>query len=115
MNFGLSYISYPCDLPPDQSLQNLKTLLKVDADLTVNGYLTVSPAYKYIMEIETGVQIPSDLKFFSNYSLKLLDKCERLIVIMFDNWENSELIKAEVKLAERKLMPIHYYNQDGVI
>ena len=86
--------------------QRMMDLCKADAALMKRGVFTASPLLKhYIVTHET---LPTDFEYWQEYSVELMQRCDFLLVLMLDGWDQSRGVLAEIRDAERLGMPVYY-------
>lgn len=104
---GVAYLAAPyTHKDPAIVDQRMKDLCKADAALMKRGIFTMSPLLKhYIVAHES---LPTDFKFWEQYSKALMRRCDYLFVLMLDGWSKSEGVLAEIDDARRLGMPIYY-------
>ena len=88
--------------------KNFKIVTKISANLTSEGYVTISPI-TYGHTLIQYKEMPTDWSFWLNYCLILLTKCDRLLVCKLDGWEESVGVDAEISYARDHGIPIEYY------
>jgi len=78
------------------------------ASLTHSGLITFSPII-YGHSLLQYREMPSDYKFWKNFCVSYLRLSEKVLVLMLDeDWEISEGVKDEIRIAEELLLPIEY-------
>ena len=108
----LSYLAAPYSDPSiDVVEKRMEKLCKVDAILMKQGIFTVSPLLKHF--IVRHADLPTDYKFWKDYSDTLLCAVDQLIVLMLDGWKESIGVTAEIKLAKDLGIPVVYVDEDG--
>lgn len=55
-----------------------------------------------------------DWKTWESYCLRLLTECSKIIILTLDGWEQSEGLKAEIKLAEAMRIDIGYMSPEDI-
>lgn len=78
----------------------------IDHQLMTHGIFTVSPLLKDPTVVEHGA--PGTWDYWKDYSEVLLSRCDKMIVIMFEGWEQSVGLKAEIEIAKSLNIPIEY-------
>lgn len=71
----------------------------------------VSPLYNHF-SLKYVKDLGSDWNFWKNYSEALLLKCDMLVVLCFEGWENSIGVEAEVNFAQEHSIPINLISHD---
>jgi hypothetical protein len=87
---------------------NFKIISNISADLTKEGYTTISPI-TYGHTLLQFKEMPDDWGFWLNFCLTLLTKCDRLVVCKMNGWEESIGVEAEISYARDHGIPIEYY------
>jgi len=93
---------------PDPEIVNwrMENFCRVDAQLCLQGLITVSPLSKHFLKDHTD--IPLTWEFWKTYSEKLMEKCDALYVIIMPGWDVSEGVLAEIELAKKMSKEIKY-------
>lgn len=82
---------------------------KAAAELCRRGCLVFSPiAHSHPMHIHGN--LPGDWDFWERFDRWFIERCERLIVLTIDGWEQSKGVAAEVKIARELIKPVHHWN-----
>lgn len=76
------------------------------ATLMLKGHVPVSPLMAHAVVKKHPV--PSDSVFWENYSLKLLSKCDEMLVLMLDGWEESSGVQYEIAYCLNNDIPFDY-------
>jgi hypothetical protein len=103
------YLAAPYSNMPNKKLL-MDNLCKVDARLMQDGIFTVSPLMKHF--ILHHDDLPGDWNYWGNYSEVLLERCDCMIVVMFDGWKESIGVQEEIKLCRKNNIPIVYFDPD---
>lgn len=110
----LVYLAAPySDKDPAVVEKRIKEFLEIDAILTQQGIVTVSPLYKHFL-LHVG-NIPGDWEYWKKYSLTLLEKCDAVFVLGIDGWDESTGVKAETEAAKECNIPVHSVDHNGTI
>ncbi len=76
--------------------------------LIEQGHYPVSPLLNHFVSEKTTPSWPTTWEYWEGYSKVLLSKCDSMIVLTFDGWEDSPGVQAEIKLAEELNIGITY-------
>lgn len=71
------------------------------------GSHVVSPLYMHYA-LPFTPEMGSDYNFFGDYSRNLLRRCDLLLVVMLDGWDESTGVADEIATAEKLGIPIEY-------
>jgi hypothetical protein len=77
------------------------------ADMVAEGQMAISPiAYGHTL---LGYrEMPGDWTFWESFCISLLAKCERIVVLKMDGWQESRGVQAEICYAEAHGIPVDY-------
>lgn len=77
------------------------------ADMVAEGQMAISPiAYGHTL---LGYrEMPGDWTFWESFCISLLAKCERIVVLKMDGWQESRGVQAEIRYAEAHGIPVDY-------
>ena len=77
------------------------------ADMVAEGQMAISPiAYGHTL---LGYrEMPGDWTFWESFCISLLAKCERIVVLQMDGWQESRGVQAEIRYAEAHGIPVDY-------
>jgi hypothetical protein len=75
------------------------------ARLITAGYLCYSPMTHWMSAVATW-HLPMDWKFWEPISLGFLRRCDALIILRLDGWEQSTGMKAEISWAKDHDLPV---------
>jgi len=56
--------------------------------------------------------LPVDFDYWMNVDFDMIKRCDALVVLMLDGWEDSKGIKAEVDFATSIGLKVHYIKPD---
>jgi len=84
----------------------MKLFQQVDAYFTKIGINTVSPLYNDIL-VQAGHDVPSDWKFWKDYSIELLKTCTTMVIVPADGWKDSTGVLEEISACLQ--LGIRYY------
>ena len=75
-----------------------KAVMKITAEY-LQGKIHVYSPIVHCHEIAKVYSLPKDYNFWKAYNKTMLDKADKLIVVMLDGWENSIGVSDEIKFA----------------
>jgi nucleoside 2-deoxyribosyltransferase len=58
--------------------------------------------------------LPIDWAFWEEYDLAFLEKCDRIVVLKLDGWQESVGVQAEIEAARQLGKPIAFFNARDV-
>lgn len=79
----------------------------VAAKLIQRGELVYSPitaCHSLAMDYE----LPTDAEFWLRQNLTFLSRCDKLLVLQLEGWEQSEGLRREIEFATEHNIPIEY-------
>ena len=59
--------------------------------------------------------LPGNWEFWDKFDRAYLECCKKMYVLMLDGWENSNGVKAEIKIAEELKIEIEYVDYEDII
>lgn len=62
----------------------------------------------HFLSDHTEIEFPLTWDYWEEYSKLLLEKCNGLIVITVDGWQDSTGLAGEIKLANDMNIPVYY-------
>lgn len=80
---------------------------KATAELLDMGYRVFSPIVHSHPLVAYG--LPSDSEFWLDQDLRLLERCDRLLILEIDGWDISEGVQQEIDRANERGMLIEFY------
>lgn len=80
---------------------------KFSAKLVSEGYVAISPIV-YGHTLLKFHDMPSDWQFWKNYCETFILKCDKVIVLKLDGWEDSTGVKGEIEFAKLHNIPVEY-------
>lgn len=105
----LTYLAAPYyHADPEIPKQRMITFYQIDAALSAQGLMLVSPLYK--VETAKHGEIPDTFNFWERYCYEMLAVCGEMIIILMDGWNKSSGVKAEIKYCQEHQIPIRYYD-----
>jgi hypothetical protein len=110
------YLAAPYSSPDPLVVDaRMNTFLDIDALLIEQGYVTVSPLSKHFI-LNRGRKIPGNWAYWENYSKRLLNVCNELLVMTcIPGWKESTGVRGEICHAIDLDMPIREVNSQGVV
>ncbi|MFA6199097.1 MAG: DUF1937 family protein [Bacteroidales bacterium] len=82
----------------------------VIAFLTNNGNHVVTPLLMH--EIVVRYEIDGSFNFWEKYCIDLLSRCDKLYVLMIDDWDTRHGIKKEIEYAIDNNIEVVYINHE---
>lgn len=104
----LVYLSAPYSAMPDKN--ELMRAVKYAAGrymLANKGAHVVTPLYNHFL-LGMFPEMGSDYEFWKSYSLDLLRRCDKLLVLKLHGWQTSTGVCEEIRVAEELQLPIEY-------
>ncbi len=103
----LIYLAAPySSKDPKVTEERIRQFCRADANLSALGIATISPLLKHlVLQYEP---LPGDWNYWKDYSETLLRKCDKMIVLMLDGWQESVGVQAEIELCQQLNIPIKY-------
>jgi len=78
------------------------------AELTRSGEIVFSPiSHSHIMAKE--FDLPAEWEFWKRIDCAFIERCDHLLVVCIDGWDESIGVKAEIDAANYYEIPISYY------
>lgn len=101
------YISAPYNHEHKQVvIQRIEAVYRKFAELMMKGEIPVTPLMAHAV-IEKH-PVPSSSEFWEEYSITLLSKCSRMVVLKLDGWDISTGVAYEISYATRNNIEIVY-------
>ena len=106
----LVYIANPFT-HPDKTVEEKRYewISKLCIDLMNQGVQVFSPI-AYGLPLAKFGELPTDWGYWHSTCKVFLSRCQRMIVVMFDGWENSEGVQGEIEYANSIGIEIEYLN-----
>lgn len=79
----------------------------VAAQLMKRGELVYSPITA-CHHIAADYELPKDANYWLRQNLAFLSRCDRLLVLQLEGWEDSEGVQREIEFATENNIPIEY-------
>lgn len=101
------YLASPYSHPdPEIREERYSQASYVAAMLMRNGRLIYSPiVHSHPL---TRLGLPTTWDYWRTLDETMLSRCQELLVLTLDGWENSEGVMAEIRLAKKLGMPVRY-------
>lgn len=97
---------------PDENIRKKRFNLvsKLAAELVSKGLVAISPiTYGHVLL--DYKDMPTDFKFWNNFCIHLLSKCDELYVYKINGSEESIGLKEEIKFAKENNIKISYIEE----
>lgn len=78
---------------------------RVVADMLCHGVHVYSPIV-HCHELAKKFRLPGDFDFWCAYNYAMLEKADAFHILELDGWNDSRGLKAEIKFALKKAIPI---------
>lgn len=103
----IAYLASPYSHPsPSVQLSRYRKACQVAANLMRKGIYVYSPiVYGYPL---TRYGVPGDWDFWAEYDEAMLRRCDELIVLMLDGWDESKGVQREIEIARKIGIPVKY-------
>lgn len=85
---------------------------KFMASLIESGKHPVSPLMNHLLSGYTEINFPLTWEYWQEYSYKMLSACDELYILTLPGWKESTGVQAEIKLAEKLKLDIHYIEDE---
>lgn len=100
----LIYLASPYSDPDSAVIeQRYRGVLRILARLTLKGLICYSPIVH-----NHHIEIGKDWQVWERIDSEFLRRCDRLIVVKLQGWEQSRGVQAEIELAKSRSLPIEY-------
>ena len=77
------------------------------ARLMNSGYHVFSPIAHCHPIAKAGL-LPTDWPFWMDYDKRMIDACDKLVVLCIDGWQESQGVQAEIDIAKRLGKDVDY-------
>lgn len=103
----MTYLASPYTHPdPTVREQRFHAACATAAQLMREGHVVFSPvAHSHPL---TAYGLPGDWAFWERHDRVHLERCDEVVVLMLDGWEESEGVQAEIAVAQRLGKPVSY-------
>ena len=97
----LEYIAAPyTHSDPNVTKDRMNKFCQFMADRISAGFYPVSPLMNDLLVGRADTNFPLDWEYWQGFSKTMLKKCDSMIVLTFEGWEESEGVTAEIELAK---------------
>lgn len=104
----LVYVASPYTHPdPAEVERRYLEVTKITADLVNGGMMAISPI-TYGHTLAAMAQMPGDWNFWMGFCLSLLNKCDKLLVVKMQGWEESKGVHAEIAYAREHGIEVEF-------
>lgn len=117
----LVYLASPYSHPSQHVReQRFEKVSKIAAEILLDGYLLpFSPiAHSHPMAVHgcppISAVFATDWKAWQELDLAFIDRCDAIVVVQLDGWEQSVGVTAEIDYARSKGMPVIYFNPESM-
>jgi len=62
----------------------------------------------------TAFGLPTDWSYWERYDREFLQRCDEVVVLTLDGWQQSVGVKAEIRLATELAKPVSFLNPEGL-
>ena len=98
------YLATPYSHPdPAVREQRFRAACAAAADLIRAGHIVFCPIAHSHPLVEYG--LPTDWAYWERSARAFLERCDEMVVLMLDGWEESVGVRAEIRIAERTECP----------
>lgn len=106
------YLATPYSHPePSVREQRFRAVCQAAARLMQNGEVVFSPiAHGHPI---AAYGLPTDWRFGERFDREQLARCDDVVVLMLDGWEESKGVQAEIRIAGKLRKPVRYLMPDG--
>jgi hypothetical protein len=108
----LIYLACPYNSPNPQIMEErARTANRIAAELMARGALVFSPLTHNLPLLREG--LPAGWSHWAEFDQTVLERCDKLIVVKLEGWEDSAGVRNELKLARDRNMPIEFLDPAG--
>jgi hypothetical protein len=108
MNNSLIYLACPYSHPDkDVQRERFHAANKAGAFLMCKGLFVFSPI-SHTHPMAEDANLPGHWEFWKSYDVAMIARCQKLMVLKLDGWEQSTGVTAEIKIAKEFGIPIEY-------
>lgn len=101
------YISAPYNHKDKLVIEKrMEAVYKKFAELMMSGHIPVTPLMAHAV-IERH-PVPLSSEFWEEYSITLLSKCNRMVVLLLDGWEESTGVQYEIAYCMKNGISFEY-------
>ncbi len=87
-------------------LERYRAACRETAELRRAGHVVYSPIAQSHPLVEFG--LPTSWEFWERFDQSHLERCDEVVVLMQDGWQESTGVQAEVRLARDLNIPVRY-------
>jgi hypothetical protein len=93
---------------PDPAIreQRFREACRAAAALFRQGHVVFSPIAHSHPLVEHG--LPADWSFWQRYDREMLARCDEVVVLMLEGWEDSVGVREEIRIARELGKPVRY-------
>jgi nucleoside 2-deoxyribosyltransferase len=103
------YLASPYSHPdPDVREQRYRAACRAAAELIQAGHIVFSPVIHSHPLTEFG--LPTGWEFWQRLDLALLERCDELVVLKLEGWEESVGVQAEIRTALELRKPVLHWD-----
>lgn len=104
----LAYVAAPYSNVKDKN-QLMRDIARISADYMIEnaGCFLVTGLCNHYACLENP-ELGTDFHFWQDFCVDLMRRCDKLIVIRFDGWEESVGVRGEISLAMTLGLPIEF-------
>lgn len=84
------------------------------AALITEGHFVWSPIV-HCHELAKKYNLPTDAAFWKAYNFDFIRRCDKMLVLNIEGWQESKGVQMELKLAAECLIDVFFVTQDGDI
>lgn len=90
--------------------QRYEDVMDACAELARRGHVPFSPIAHW-HPIAQRHKLPTDAKFWEDYNMCVLLRCDSLIILQLEGWRESVGVEMEIKFAESNGIPSYTYEE----
>lgn len=103
----IAYLASPYSSPdPVVREERFRAACRATAALLRNGLFAFSPIAHSHHLVEYG--LPGDWTFWQRFDRELLARCDEVVVLLLDGWEESIGVREEIRIARELGKPVRY-------
>ena len=108
------YLASPYSHPDSQiRRQRFRDACIATARLIRAGHIVFSPIVHGHPIAEYG--LPTDWRFWEPFDRAYLQRCDEVVVLMLDGWQESEGVQAEIRIAGELGKPVRYLQPEAAV
>jgi len=98
---------------PDRRVreERFRVACQAAARLMRNGEVVFSPIAHGYCIAQHG--LPTDRRFWERHDREQLTRCDEVVVLMLDGWQESEGVLAEIRIAKELGKPVRYLEPES--